>query len=82
MSTEGLFNLASGEKTSVNEICSIIKEQLNTKLSEKHIEAIAGEVRDIQLDISKAKKELNFKPTDISEGLRKTIDWFKHEYKK
>lgn len=76
-STTGLFNLASGEKTSVNTICSAISEELETDVAPEHTEAIAGEVRDIQLDISKARAELGFSPTPLREGLRETVAWMK-----
>lgn len=72
-----LFNLASGTQTSVNEIYEIIEKELNSGLKPKYISAIKGEVRDILLDISLAKKELKFKPTPLKIGMKKTISWFK-----
>lgn len=73
-----LFNLANGEQTSVNEIFEIIKEHSNYQGKAKHIEAIKGEVRDIMLDTSLAKKELAWKAkTTMQEGLKQTFDYFK-----
>lgn len=75
-----LFNLASGTQTSVNQIYKIIEKELNSGIKPKYISAIKGEVRDILLDISLAKKELKFKPTPLKKGMNKTIEWFKNNY--
>ena len=32
------------------------------------------------MDVSKAKKQLNFHPTDLAEALKSTIDWYEHEF--
>lgn len=74
-----LFHLANEKMITVNEIYSILKEQLNFPHKAKHIEAIKGEVREIVLDTTLVKNELNWEPqTQIKEGLQKTINYFKH----
>jgi UDP-glucose 4-epimerase len=73
-----LFNLANGKETSVNEIFKELKEISNFKLDAKHIDAVKGEIRDICLDISLAKKELGWEPkTTMKEGLKQTYNWLK-----
>lgn len=72
-----VYNLASGNGISVNQIYELIANHLNIKEQPKHSEAIQGEVRDIFLDISKAKQELNWKPTSFEQGIKETIEWFK-----
>ena len=74
-----LFNLASGESTSVNKIFDIVEKQLRSGIKPTHIEAITGEIRDIVLDITLARKELQFTPTPIEKGIQETVEWFKSD---
>ncbi|MEK6830546.1 MAG: NAD-dependent epimerase/dehydratase family protein [Nanoarchaeota archaeon] len=72
-----LFHLANGKQISVNEVFKLLKEISEFNGEAEHDEAIKGEVRDIVLDISLAKKELDWNPkTDIELGIRKTWEWF------
>lgn len=76
-----IFNIGTGIETSVNEISDKLKNILNSKIDPIHGDAIKGEVRRIYLDVSLAKKELGWSPkTNLDNGLRKTIDWFKGEF--
>lgn len=75
-----LFHLADGKQVSVNEICNILKKISGFKGDALHTDAIKGEVTDIVLDISLAKKELGWNSKhDITEGLQKTFNWFKNK---
>lgn len=75
-----LFNLANGKQVSVNHIFSTIKNISGLKGKPIHVKAITGEVKDIYLDISIAKKELNWKPRHTFEqGVKKTFDWFSQQ---
>ena len=74
-----LFHLADGKQISVNKITDILKKELKFKKEIKHTKAIKGEVRDIVLDISLAKKELGWKPKHtIEQGLIETIKCFQN----
>jgi nucleoside-diphosphate-sugar epimerase len=43
-------------------------------------EARAGDVRDSQADISKARRLLGYEPTvEFEEGLRRTVEWYRSE---
>lgn len=76
-----IFNLSNGEQISINEIFSILREISGFKEEAEHIEAIQGEVRDIVLDISLAKNELDWNPkTNFKEGLKQTFNWLKENY--
>lgn len=77
-----LYNLASGTKTSVNTIYSLIAKGLHSGREAKHGPMVPNEVRDIQLDITLARKELHFTPTPIEQGIRKTVEWFLKNYQK
>ena len=40
----------------------------------------AGDVRDSQADISKARRLLGYEPiVDFEEGLRRTVEWYRSE---
>jgi len=75
-----LFHLANGKQVSVNKIVDNLKKLSDFNGNVKHISAIKGEVRDIVLDTSLAKKELSWKPKHtLQQGLKKTIKYFKNE---
>ena len=72
-----IFNIGSGTEIAVNEIYTKLKEITNSDISAVYGEAIKGEVRNICLDVTLAKKELGWKArTSLDEGLRKTVEWF------
>lgn len=71
-------NLACGEKTSLNQLLSIIGDIAGAKLDAEHRPARPGDVRDSLADISAARALLGFEPTvDVREGLRRTYAAFK-----
>lgn len=73
-----ILNIGSGTETSVNEIYTRLREITNSDIPAVHGEAIKGEVRNIYLDVTLAKKELNWEAkTALDEGLRKTVEWFR-----
>jgi UDP-glucose 4-epimerase len=73
-----LFNLANGEQVSVNQIFNELKKISGYPGEAKHIDAVKGEVRDIVLDTTRAKKELDWKPkTSMEKGLKETFEWLK-----
>ncbi|MEK6958749.1 MAG: NAD-dependent epimerase/dehydratase family protein [archaeon] len=78
-----LFNLANGEKVTVNQIYSMLKEVSGFAKDAEHINAIKGEVREIQLDTTLAKKELGWTPkTKLIDGIKETFEWLKENRKK
>jgi len=72
------FNIGTGTKTSVNDIVQSLEKILERKAEVRYSNPIKGEVRDIFLDISKARKHLGFNPKfSLDEGLKLTIRWAK-----
>lgn len=72
-----VYNVAVGERCSVNELYHAIREHLQSKQQPVYREARPGDVRDSLADISLAKNLLGYHPeTKFHEGLRKTIDYF------
>lgn len=70
-----LYNVSSGKQSSVKEVYDIIKNVRLEAIKAVHSEAITGEVRDIVLDITKAKQELGWHAkTSLQEGIRLTVN--------
>ncbi len=58
---EGIYNIASGEERSINEIADYIMSETNHKKKE-YLKPPPGEVKRIVADISKARRGLGFEP--------------------
>ena len=77
---QGPFNIGTGVETSVNELFNKIQKYANSDVGCIHGDAVKGEVNRIFLAIDNAKETLNWQPkVGIDEGLKKTVEWFKHE---
>lgn len=71
-----IFNIGSGEGRSLLEIIDVIQKQLNVKLDIRHFEGRKADVPRSILEISRAEKDLLWKPkTPFLEGIAKTIEW-------
>lgn len=71
-----VYNIGSGEETSVNELTARLTAAVGADLKPKHGPAVAGEVKRIFLDVSRARRELRWKPmTGLDEGLDATVGW-------
>jgi len=77
----GIFNVGSGEETSIRTLINKIIEILNIKIKPKYVPLKhTEEVKRSVLTISKIRKELNWRPKySLEGGLKKTIDWFKSQ---
>jgi UDP-N-acetylglucosamine 4-epimerase len=77
--TQGhIFNIAVGERVSLNELINILKKLTSSKVQSFHRPDRVGDVRDSLADISRAKQQLGYVPDiRIEEGLKYTLDWFR-----
>jgi nucleoside-diphosphate-sugar epimerase len=80
--TKGLgqvVNIANGERISLNELLTVLKElTATTGVEPEYREMRAGDVRHSLADISRAQEYLDFSPNiGLREGLQLTIDWWK-----
>ena len=78
-----IYNIALGERTSLNELFSEIRSLLlSNRPNLRNVDAKygperAGDVRHSQADISKARALLNYEPSvKASEGLKRTVLWY------
>ncbi len=71
------YNIALGERFSVNEMYNDICDFLGKKIDAIHREPRAGDIRNSLADISKARNLLGYNPQiRFREGLPKTIEYF------
>ena len=57
-----------------------MNRQVGTHLDAIYLDVRAGDVRDSQAEISKARRLLGYEPfVPLEEGLAKTIDWCRSE---
>ena len=71
------FNIGAGNRVSVNEVAENIISLLNSKIKPVHVDSVI-EPKHTLADVSKAKTMLDWQPkTNINEGLKKTVNYFK-----
>ncbi|HSN62391.1 MAG TPA: NAD-dependent epimerase/dehydratase family protein, partial [Ferruginibacter sp.] len=76
-----VYNVAVGEKFSVNYLYNACREQLNSDWKSTNREPRAGDIRNSLAYISLAKNLLDYQPTkNFEQGLRETIEFFKNLY--
>lgn len=75
-----VFNIACGERISVNYLWDTLSKAANKTINPKYGPPRRGDVRDSLADISKANKFLDYDPKfTVGEGLKKTWDYFKNK---
>jgi len=75
-----VINVATGGRISLNELLRTMNQIVGTAVQPLYAEGRAGDVRDSQADISKARTVLGYQPlVTLEEGLRRTLDWCRSE---
>lgn len=73
-----VINVATGTRVSLNQLYAALAEILGCSLSPDYASPRAGDVRDSQADISKARRLLGFEPiVPFEDGLRATVEWYR-----
>lgn len=73
-----VFNVACGEKISLNEIIKLLQVSIGKEVTVKYGKDRVGDVKHSLADISKAKKIIKYSPVvTFEEGLKRTIEWYK-----
>lgn len=79
--TNQVYNVAVGERITVNQLYTIISRLAGSNQPANHRASRAGDIRNSLADISKATKLLGYAPTvRAEEGLKRTMEWFKSYY--
>jgi UDP-glucose 4-epimerase len=78
-SGSGVFNIARGKRTSLNQLLAIIGKIIGRDPKPKHENSRSGDIRESLADISRAM-EIGYKPEfSLENGLEETIKWFLNE---
>jgi nucleoside-diphosphate-sugar epimerase len=73
-----VINVATAGRISLNDLVRVLNKIVGSDVKAIYKESRAGDVRDSQADISKAKALLGYEPkVMLEEGLRLTLDWFR-----
>lgn len=71
-----MFNIACGERYTVNELVAMLNEILGTNIEPVYEPPRTGDVRHSMASIEKAEKMLGYRPlVTFEEGLRRTVEW-------
>jgi nucleoside-diphosphate-sugar epimerase len=73
-----IINVATGGRISLNRLFEEMRRLIGADVTPRYAEARAGDVRDSQADISKARRLLGYEPLiTFEEGLQKTVAWYR-----
>ena len=73
-----IINVATGGRISLNQLFDEMRRLVGGDVRPTYAEARAGDVRDSQADITKAREVLGYEPlVDFGEGLKRTVDWYR-----
>jgi UDP-glucose 4-epimerase len=74
----GTFNIGRGERTTLLELLTRLREILGQDIEPIHEPARIGDVRDSLADITQARLRLGFEPdVSIAEGLAQSVDYYR-----
>jgi UDP-glucose 4-epimerase len=73
-----VFNVACGEATTLNDVARLIGEMVGKSLAVSYSPSRVGDVKHSLADVSAARTAFNYRgAVTFSEGLRRTIDWYR-----
>ena len=73
-----VINVATGGRISLNQLFREVRDLVGAKQDVLYGETRAGDVRDSQADIEKARRLLDYQPTvSFEDGLKKTVEWYR-----
>lgn len=73
-----VLNVATGSRISINGLFRALRDLIGARVEPVYAPARAGDVRDSQADITKARRLLAYEPlVGFEEGLKKTVDWYR-----
>jgi UDP-N-acetylglucosamine/UDP-N-acetyl-alpha-D-glucosaminouronate 4-epimerase len=73
-----VINVATGQRISLNQLFETMRRLIGADVKPQYAAARAGDVRDSQADITRAREILGYEPiVSFEEGLRRTVDWYR-----
>lgn len=74
----GVYNVATGESVTINELIDTLKTIIGTNVSPTHEDPRTGDIRHSSASVSKAADELGFRAdTSLEDGLTETVEGFR-----
>ena len=74
-----VINVATGSRISLNTLFANMRELIGSRVDAAYAPPRAGDVKDSQADITRARAVLAYEPVvAFEEGLRRTIEWYRH----
>lgn len=74
----GILNIASGKKLSINQLYEIVKKTLNSDLEPIYLPKRQGDIKHSLADITKMEKiDLKIDTSNFEKQLKETVEWFK-----
>src|SRR6202042_1688849 len=78
-----VFNGGTGARITLNQVLKMLSRITGQTIQAKYDVARNGDIRDLQADVSLARKILGYEPrVQFEEGLKQTWDWYKKTYAK
>jgi nucleoside-diphosphate-sugar epimerase len=75
-----VINVATGGRISLNDLFTTLRTIIGANVEPEYLPERAGDVRDSQADIGKAKRILGYAPVvSFEEGLRRTVEWYRSQ---
>ena len=76
-----IINVATGGRISLNTLFTTIRDLVKAKVNPIYAPPRAGDVKDSQADISKARRVLGYEPiVSFEEGLARTVAWYRDSH--
>ena len=73
-----VINVATGGRISLIKLFNEVRDLVGATVEPKYADVRAGDVRDSQADISKARRLLKYEPiVTFEEGLKRTVAWYR-----
>jgi nucleoside-diphosphate-sugar epimerase len=73
-----VINVATGGRISLNQLFRTVRDLVGASTEPIYEDVRAGDVRDSQADISKARRILGYEPmVRFEDGLEKTVSWYR-----
>ncbi len=73
-----VFNIAAGERYTVNQLVAMLNERLGTDLQPEYAPERVGDMRHSLADLTAARENLGYEPqVDFREGLERTVAWYR-----
>jgi UDP-glucose 4-epimerase len=76
--TGDVLNAATGTRVTLNRLLAALSRHLGRKARPRYLPARAGDIRHSLADVSRARRELGYRPfVDFETGLRETVEWYR-----